>query len=337
MPPIAFRAGTDLDIQPTQTPKLNFDFPDYLSLYFAGPAGDTVSFFGDLFLLGSTNSLFIDRAYGQFRLVPEKPGNNLLVLKVGRIDMRAEPFSSTYRKVTAQSYNVSTFRPISDVSALGDHDAGFEVWGAATGPDNRGGVAYAAGMVQGTEGKPATNNAKDYYWNISYKFGGMGVVGSRQQADSPPSSEGYSEKSIEIGTFGYRGQDVTKLTGQPLQDLITRNGLKFDAYYKHLNLYGAVVTGQDTVENTVPQLVQSSAFFTEADYMLLPWVMPVIRFEKTNYSNARNVDLLLPSLNFAIRANIRLGIESRFFNRLSSTGYARTGTNLSLVRLDFAF
>src|SRR5205085_9314462 len=98
VPPIAFRAAADVNMRPSQPVHTNFNFPDFMSIYFAGPAGDTLSFFGSVFILGSTNQLFVDRAWAQFRLTEEKPGTNWAVLKVGRIDLRAEPFSSGHRK-----------------------------------------------------------------------------------------------------------------------------------------------------------------------------------------------------------------------------------------------
>jgi hypothetical protein len=50
----------------------NFEFPGGLGLYAAGPAGDTISFFGNIFITrqnaNGQNNLSIDRAYAQFRL-----------------------------------------------------------------------------------------------------------------------------------------------------------------------------------------------------------------------------------------------------------------------------
>src|SRR6185503_13445454 len=85
VPPVAFRAAVDVNLRPKQAVRTNFDFPNFMSIYFAGPAGDSVSFFGSLFIQGSTSQLFIDRAWAQFRLTPEEPGNNWLMLKVGRL------------------------------------------------------------------------------------------------------------------------------------------------------------------------------------------------------------------------------------------------------------
>ena len=136
--PFAVRAMGDVSVRPSQSVNTNFEFPSGLGRYAAGPAGDTISFFGNLFITGvnasGQNNLFIDRAYAQFKLTPEKPGNNLLTLKVGRIETRAEPFSSSYRRMTAKQFNATDQRPVTDGFALRDRDAGFELWGAATGP-----------------------------------------------------------------------------------------------------------------------------------------------------------------------------------------------------------
>jgi hypothetical protein len=337
VPPIAIRVLTDVNIRPSAPVNLNFDFPDGLAAYAAGSAGDSFSFFGNIFLAGATNSLFVDRAYGQFKLVPESPGQNWLTLKIGRIDTRAEPFSSTYRKITAQNYNVSDFRVVANGFGFRDHDAGAELWGAATGPDNRGGLEYAAGVLQGTNGRPENNNFKDYYWAASYKVGGLGVVGSRVEVEpQATSAEGYEETSIQAGGFAYIGKGQPLLPGVT-EDRFTRTGFRIDAWLKTLNVYGAFVQGEDQLRGLTPRTINSSAIMAEADYLILPWVMPTFRFEKTNYSDRRNVVLLLPAVSFLVRANVKVLAEARFFNRLQAGGRDRTGLNEGLVRLEFAF
>jgi hypothetical protein len=338
IPPIAIRVATDVNIRPSAPVNVNFDFPQGLTVYFAGPAGDSFSFFGNVFLLGATNSLFVDRAYGQFRLVPETPGQNWLTLKIGRMDTRAEPFSTTFRKITSQNYNVNDFRSVPSGFAFRDHDAGVEIWGAATGPDNRGGLEYAAGVVQGTAGRPENNNFKDYYWTASYKVGGLGVVGSRSDLQEPPlaSPEGYEETSVLFGGFMYTGKGQPAIAGVS-EDLLTRTGFKVDIWLKSLNVYGAFVRGEDELRGVLPRTISTSAIMAEADYLVLPWVMPTFRFEKTNFSDRRNVVLLIPAVTLLVRANVRVLLESRFFNRVQAEGSDRTGLNEGLVRLEFLF
>ena len=214
MPPIAIRVMADVNIRPSAPVNVNFDFPQGISGYFAGTAGDSFSYFGNIFLLGSTNQIFLDRAYGQFRIAPDSPGQNWLTLKIGRIDTRAEPFSNTFRRTTSQNFGASDFRVVPNGFGFRDHDAGIEAWGAVTGPGNRGGVEYAAGVVQGTNGRPENNNFKDYYGTISYKIGGLGVVGSRTETNEQPNTaEGYKENAVSIGSFIYKGKSQPAIAG----------------------------------------------------------------------------------------------------------------------------
>jgi hypothetical protein len=148
----------------------------------------------------------------------------------------------------------------------------------------------------------------------------------------------YAEKSVAVGTFGYRGKGITRAFGVPMENQFTRSGFKVDAYYDNLNVYGAVSIGKDNVHDVVPHSVNASAFYVEADYMLFPWMMPTARFEKTNFSDGkRNVRQMIPSLVMSVRANVRVLVEGHFFNKVSPNGTARTGVNEGVVRIEFAF
>jgi hypothetical protein len=329
---------SDVNVRPTTPVNVNFDFPNGITGYFAGAAGDTFSYFGSIFLAGSTNQIFLDRAWGQFRIAPDTPGQNWLTIKLGRIDTRAEPFSNTFRRVSAQNFGASDFRVTANGFALRDHDSGVEAWGAVTGPNNKGGVEYAAGIAQGTNGRLENNNFKDYYAAASYKFGGLGVVGSRVETNEQPNSpEGYTETSISAGAFVYRGKGQPVITGVT-EDWLIRSGFRVDTWLKNLNVYGTVVFGEDELRGLTPRKINSSSIMAEADYRMLPWVMPTFRFEKTNFSDGRrNVIQNIPSISFLVRANVRVVAEGHFFNRIRSDASDRTGLNEGLFRLEFFF
>lgn len=87
-------------------------------------------------------------------------------------------------------------------------------------------------MVQGTAGRPENNNFKDYYGSASYKFGGLGVVGSRSEEQEPQitSPEGYQETSVLLGGFMYTGKGQPSIGGVS-EDRLTRTGFKIDAWF----------------------------------------------------------------------------------------------------------
>lgn len=91
------------------------------------------------------------------------------------------------------------------------------------------------------------------------------------------------------------------------------------------------------MRSVTPRTIKTSAIMAEADYQLLPWVMPTFRFEKTSYSDRRNMVLFIPAVSFLVRANVRVLAEGRFYNRLQASGPERTGLNDGLVRLEFLF
>ncbi len=333
-PPVAFRVISDATIQPANAINLNLNFPSGVNFYVAGSEGAGISFFGNVFVSGAAGTVAVDRAYAQFRLTPDTPGQNLLVLKVGRIETRAEPFSQTFRRTTGLAFNVADFRSVPGGFGLRDHDAGVEAWGAVTGPNDRGGLEYAVGFTQGTAGRAENNNFKDYYGAVSYKFSGLGVVGPRSA-----SAEGgalATERSVTLGLFSYTGRSQPTVAGVT-EDRFTRTGVKADLWFGKLNLFGALARGTDDLRGTSPRTVTARAAMLEADFMLLPWVMPAVRLEKTTYSDRQDVVALVSSLSLLVRANVRVLTEGRFYNGARSVTGARINPNDGVVRLEFLF
>ncbi len=333
MPPVAFRVASEATMQPSSAVRLNMNFPSGVNLYFAGSEGPGISFFGNIFFSGATGTVSVERAYVQFRLMPDTPGRNPLMLKVGRIENRAEPFSHTFRRTTSLAFNVSDFRPVAGAFGLRDRDAGVEAWGAVTGPSGRGGLEYAAGFVQGTAGRAENNNFKDYYGSVSYKVFGYGVVGPRVEASTV---EPGVERSVAVGAFAYTGRGQPSLQGVT-EDRFTRNGVKVDAWLGKLNVFGAVAQGTDDLRGSAARTVTSRASMIQADYLLLPWVMPTFRLEKTTFSDRQDVVAAVSSLSLLLRANVRLLAEGRFYSDASSVTGARINPNDGVVRLEFLF
>lgn len=334
MPPIAFRVTSDAAIQPSSAVKLNLNFPSGVNFYFAGSEGAGISFFGNVFVSASAGTISVDRAYAQFRLTPDRPGRNPLMLKVGRIETRAEPFSQTFKRTTSLSFNVADFRPVAGAFGLRDHDAGVEAWGAITGPHDRGGLEYAVGFVQGTAGRAENNNFKDYYGSVAYKIAGHGVVGPR--ADNPEAVVNKAERSLTLGAFSYTGRSVPAVTGV-IEDRFSRTGVKADAWVGRMNLFGAYARGTDELRGTAGRTITAHASMVQADYLVLPWVMPSVRIERTAYSDRSSVVALVSAVSVLVRANVRVLGESHIYNDVRSASGARVNANDGVVRLEFLF
>ncbi len=336
LPPFALRMLNDVRVRPSHAINIDFDMPHELEIYFAGTSGDSLGFFGEV-EVKADSSISLERAYLQFDSLLD---NTLLNFKLGRIDIRADPFSRSFRRLTSEHFNVSNFQAVSGQPKLRDRQAGVELWGAITGANDLGGFEYGLGVVNGVPKVGETNNFKDYYWAASYKVGGMGVAGSVTPADTLAMVDNYAEYSLLIGGFGYIGKWNKAEGASPfLEDQYNRIGFKFDAYVNKLNLYGAVMFGEDTLlaSDLTTSTIDSSVFFLEADYVLTPWIVPLFRYERTNWSDRRHKIELIPAIRLAFRANIALLFEGRFFNKRFKEVAGNTGTNELRIRFDMVF
>ncbi len=331
MPPLALRVLADFRFTPSEDVTFDMDMPHELEVYFAGTSGESVGFFGEIGL-ENDSTVRLGRAFLQFDSLFDK---TLLNLKLGRIDLRAEPFPKR-RRLSAQSYNVSELRIFPSQPSLGDEQAGVELWGALTSSHEQGGLEYGVGFVNGVPRERETNNFKDYYWTVSYKFGGMGVAGSREVPAALQDSESLTDWSFQLGGFGYVGKWNSVTGVEPMEDRYTRYGFKVDAYLDKLNLFGAALWGRDDIRrlDRIPEEVRTSAYFMEADYVLLPWVVPLLRLEKTDFSDRGQITQVIPAVRMAIRANTLLLVEGRL--SVDQDPDLERGNEL-IVRFDLVF
>ncbi len=270
---------------------------------------------------------------------------------------------------TAHAHGTSAF-------SLGSTQRGVELWGAASGPGG-GGLDWAFGVTNGnglggpTETTdlhlgpeepghqdaeaggheeagehdahvPSTlddNSSKDIYARISYKFGGYGRTGETGQTLDDTKS--WVDDSVRVGLFTVQGSAKNPLGGHEPEDY-RRYGFDVDLWFKDLNLYAAYMFGKNEIEDhEAPLSYKSHAWFVEADYMLLPWVVVAARYELANVKPVTSNGLQLterlpilrrvvPHITLLLRANVKLAFESnRYFNNYADDTYR--------VDLDFAF
>jgi len=64
--------------------------------------------------------------------------------------------------------------------------------------------------------------------------------------------------------------------------------------------------------------VKTKAWFLEADYVALPWLIPVLRYENTKFGSAPAEELVIPNMTFLATANIKFYVEGQI--RLDDAG-----------------
>jgi hypothetical protein len=343
-PPIALRLQLDTDFQPggARNRRLNFNMPNEFALYSGGTLGDGISFFGELeFKEG--NIVDLSLAFINF---DHLFGTPLFNIRMGRFEPAAAPFSRFYRRMTASDYNVSDFLAVTSPSPgsfrFTPRQQGIEIWGARTGADNRGGFEYSLGVFNGNDGRADTNTRKDFEWSLGYKFFGYGLTGPiRAEVETLAATDNFIDNSFKVGMFGVVGRRDLGTGATATEDRYHRIGIKFDAFLHRLNLYGAYALGRDRVTAT-KRRTDSSAWFLEADYVLTPWIVPLVRYEKTDITELAGaprpqVRRIVPAVRFAIRANVALLVEGRFFVRDDTFAASLKPRNEGKVRVDFLF
>ncbi len=342
--PVSFRLLLDTNIFGSgPQPHLIFDMPHEFALYAGGTLGSGISYFGEVEFKESATPI-LSQAYINFDHLAKTP---LLNLRIGRFEPIATPFSRFYRRLTSSDYNVSEYLAFSDPSPgsfrFTSRQQGIELYGARTGPDNRGGLEWGVGVVNGSDSSRDTNTHKDIEWSASYKFFGYGVAGPirQEKEEDTKTGDNFVDDSIKVGVFGVSGRRGIGTGPTATEDRYNRVGVKLDIFIKRLNVYGAYVRGKDRIVGANREF-DSSAWFTEADYVLTPWIIPLIRYEKTDVTEIAGRPQpqerrVVPAVNLAIRANVRLLVEGRFFVRDANFPSSLRPRNDGRIRLDFLF
>jgi hypothetical protein len=319
------------DVSPSEPVKLNFAFPEEVELLGGGTLGDRLSFFSDLaFEFGDGVEVDLERGHFNMQLGKDQ----LVNLRVGRMETGATPFSRFSYRLTDADFIVSDFRPGAHAMRFRARQQGLELWGARNGP-NGGGLQYSLGLVNGTGTGPDDNSNKDVYGSASYKFGGYGVTGPGANVEALTSSENFIDNSIEIGGFFYKGwmgpADEEK-------DGFNRTGFKVNAYIDRLNVFGAYVRSRDSLLGGVP--VRANAWFVEGDMVTLPWVVAILRYDQAKGDAAfLHVKRLVPAVSMMIRANVILSGEGNIYVGGDKNGLLNGDVehNGGVVRLVFLF
>ncbi len=276
--------------------KSTFEFPHEIEVLYGGTIGENVSFLGEIEMENEDNDIeFAFPFYFQWDFNPRWH------IKLGNVSPDPTP---DHHRLTRSHYNVASFRS-RNRWRLRDQQSGIELWGAGNGAGGRGGYTFRVGIVNG-QGINDANSDKDIYVRATYKIGGLGEIGGTQGQGSSQSAF-YIDNNLRLGGYFYKGM----VSGANPEEDITVYGGDLDLWYNRFILNGAVLLMDSQIDSLADRT--SLAWYAQANYVVYPWLIPLVRFEFTD----SDTDLgtpdpqtsLIPAVTLVLRANVRLTAE----------------------------
>lgn len=332
--PLSFRARTGFTGEVTDTGTFTRFTPATLQMMMAGTFSDNVTFFigAHLFDLGVAGTL--DRFYLQIdnilsNVIPE----HLLFARIGQFIPEMVPFLSNHRSLTLTPYAMNTYDLSLGNIFLAGHTHGAGPFGlenlqigAELSGVAHGRLRYVAGVVNGNGPNTLDNNkAKDFYGRISAKAGGMSFTNAG--GIIAQSGQNWSEKSLIAGAFAYKGAKPNTGYKSPKDLDFYRVGGDLSIFFSDLNVFGGVIFGADEKVMASKLIANEyNLFFVEGNYIVFPWLIPVVRYEQANTENALPVQSmpgmdmggtqgprrLVMSVTCLLRANVKFIAEAPF-------------------------
>jgi hypothetical protein len=268
---------------------------------------------------------------------------------------------SPYDIYTQANIGVSSQQNVNNVFALQTGVQGIEL----SGGHQYAGYHYSLAVVNqqtnpaGTTSPPnvsspagffSDSSYKDIYGRFAYRFNLEKDPASRHEIQAAGATGPRDHTSLTLGTFFFRGRSVQRFNGVNGNDnsiVLTarepfyRVGGDFSFNYRTFNLFGLFMYGHDSdlllgggtsCSGGGNCLVAGPAAtfnggFLEADYLMLPWVMAIMRYDRvqstadflnqtgapagTNFfspvGSTRN--RVTPGVQFLIHANIKASFE----------------------------
>jgi hypothetical protein len=252
---------------------------------------------------------------------------------------------------------------------------------------NTGGSPGGGNNVPPVVGYTSDSNFKDLYARFSYRFNLERDPASRNEIQAAGATGPRDHTYLNLGTLYFYGRSVQRFQGQDAnavpvvltaREPFYRVGGDFSFNYHTFNLFGQYIYGHD--HNLLPLMpagfVLPSGFtkgsaatfsggFLEADYLALPWVMAIMRWDEVNSSADRINGIgstpddaigsfvspfnstrhrFTPGIQFLIHANIKTSFEYQIRPQQvvydPNTGKVITGpfrTNTAVAGLEFVY
>ncbi|HVC21366.1 MAG TPA: hypothetical protein VNE16_14930 [Vicinamibacterales bacterium] len=339
---IQFADHNESDLNPngSVTNILNdFQFPTEANIFAGGTLGDHVSYLSEVtFGQNPDGSVDVELEHASLNFDSPFGPHDLFHFRIGKISPNlTDGFNEMWISTDSPINSVFAYDPIGAQGGVGlapDSISptpislptlvrGIEAYGII---DHR--ILYVAGVASGISpgvNRFDGNNAKDVYARLDYKIGGMGLDG--YEKGNPP-VDSWQDNSLRLGVFVYRGDGAgidfasSDLLGAPINIQDTkylRTGLYGSWFIGNLNVFGVYMHGTDTLrllqpanDTFISQLSPGyDAWFTQGDYMILPWLQGTFRYEDLKPGDPTVPSLRTAVLNASmlIRANVKFMLE----------------------------
>ncbi len=320
----------------------DLQFPQELNVFGAGTLGEHVSFFSEVtFGENPDGSVSVELEHGHLGFDSPFGREDMFHFRIGKLMPNlVDGFHEMQLSTDAGIDSLFAFNPIGISGGTGfgeDMGAGISVPAMIRGIEGYGIInhhaLWVAGLANGigptsedTSGRFDGNNAKDVYARFDYKIGGMGLDGDT--GGQPIPEKNWRDNSLRLGVFTYRGDGShiafpattdTGLRTDVEDEHFLRTGLYASLFFQDLNVFGAYLRGTDTlnlsnaatgvpIRNLAPDY---HSWFTQADYLIYPWLQATGRYETVTPADSSVPSLRLGVFNLGalIRANVKAMVE----------------------------
>lgn len=356
-PPVSLRMQTDVvgGRDASGEESVEFKFPNEIYLLAGGTFGPTFGFFLET-EWSPDDGIEVIQAKAQIQNVLPGVPDRLLNLWVGL----QNPYFFTFtdrqidragrEKFAWQEFRFSDLAvglpgaeplPSPNQFGLGASQASLEVNGLAAGR-----LFYALGLAQGATGARDNNDAKDVYYRLRYKLGGLRLDGRYDAGGGPVLGGGgqLQDRSIILEHFGYFGAEPVGETDDEHRSF----GVSLRVLFGPLDAgLGATRSDDDDPWGLGSGGIVASTLFGRIEYMFFPWLIGSLKWDHLSVDVPQTVstqlsagvtaqDRVIPGAILLLRQNIRAVVEGQVFTRYESVEGDVNPWGLA-ARLDFAF
>lgn len=336
-PPLAVQVESEFKYDRESEINTEFERPS-ITLFLSGAMDEDISVYTGFHLFEEGEFGSLGRVFMQFSslLSGWKLPKYALNIRFGQFIPEAVPFAN-HRGLTVTPYVTNLYAPSMGASLPAGHAHGggdeFAFESNQLGLEMRGilrhRLRYATGLVNGSVDGSENNDAKDGYFRLAYKVGGMGFDGSGGGGMEAATS--LVDNAVTFGTFGYLGALNNPESVGPEDLKVRRLGGDVNLAYKNLNLFGVYMVGRDrTMVGSGARDLDFIAWYTEVDYSFYPWLIGVVRYETADADGSESRKRVVPHLTMLVRPNIHIVLET-------ALDPDNADFNTLLAELDFAF